>query len=143
MPFLVIKPEPSGHPGSGTIVETGGEAPVVRDLHYVFDWWVGDDLVGSYPFFLATGRLRSALAALGSPSGFSFADVQVTSSEFFRQTCPEKSLPQFCWVKVHGTPGVDDMGLSRDHALVVSGRVLAVLLAHALEQADISQFRTT
>ncbi|HLA77895.1 MAG TPA: hypothetical protein VJU18_09990 [Vicinamibacteria bacterium] len=142
MPFLVVKPEPSGHPGTGTIVEADGDAPVVRDLHYVFDWWVGDDLVGSYPFFLVTERLRASLAAIGDASGFAFAGVQVTSSEFFRRTSPEKSLPGFCWLQVHGSPGIDDMGLSRDHALVVSGRVLAVLLDHALEQADISQFRT-
>ncbi len=142
MPFLVVKPEPSGHPGVGTVVEAGGEAPVVRELHYVFDWWVGDDLVGSYPFFLVTVPLRAALAAIENASGFTFSHVRVTSSEFFRRTSPEKGLPEFCWLQVHGVPGVDDMGLSRDRALVVSGRVLAVLLAHALEQADISQFRT-
>jgi hypothetical protein len=141
VPFLVIKPEPSGHPGPGTVVEAGGEVPLVKDLHYVFDWWVGDALVGSYPFFLVTDSLKTALSALGGRSGFDFAAARVSTSDFFRKTGPNRQLPLFWWLRVSGTAGVDDIGLSKGHALVVSARILSVLLEQRLEQAEISQFR--
>lgn len=142
MTFLVIKPEASGHPGEDTVITSPGPPPIARDLHYEFDWWVGDDLVGSFPFFLTTERLKAALTALGSPSGFSFAPVKVTTSPFFRKTNPGRTLPPFWWLKVAGKAGLDDMGLSGQRALVVSGRVLTVLLAHTLDQAEISQYRS-
>jgi hypothetical protein len=141
MPFLLVKPEPSSQmaerpkgsqPG---LVETSGDgAPV-----YSFDYWLGDDLVGSPPVFLVTARLKEALSALGS---FVFEPVKVEASPFFRQSNPGRQLPAFWRWRIQGRPGVDDAGLWGGQDLVVSGRVFAALLAGRLEQAEILQFRS-
>jgi hypothetical protein len=142
MPFLIIRPEYGGHPAEGTVVANAGPPPVLERLHYEFDWWLGDDLVGSHPFLLVTANLRHALETLGAPSGFAFDTVTVGASAFFKQTNPERALPPFAWLKVTGRAGIDDMAASPQNALVVSSRVLVVLLAHALEQAEIHQYRS-
>ncbi len=137
-----MKPEPSGHPGDETVVLAPGPPPRIESLHYEFDWWLGDDLVGAYPFFLVTERLRRALEALDTPTGFGWDEVKVTVSPFFLQTNPGRSLPRFFWLKVVGKPATDDIGLSKQSALIVSGRVLTVLLGFCLEQAEIYQYRS-
>jgi hypothetical protein len=142
MPFLIVRPEHGGHPAEGTIVAQAGPPPVLERLHYEFDWWLGDDLVGSHPLLLVTEKLRLALETLGAASGFTFDAVTVSASAFFKQTNPERSLPAFAWLKVTGRAGIDDMAVNLQNALVVSSRVLVVLLAHALEQAEIHQYRS-
>lgn len=143
MPFLLVKPEPSSQigerprGGEGGLVETTGNgAPAYR-----FDYWLGDDLVGSPPVFLVTARLKEALAGLGPPGRFAFEPVRVEASSFYRRSNPGRELPAFWRWRVEGRAGVDDAGLWRGHDLVVSGRVFVALLSGRLEQAEIVQFR--
>ena len=140
MPFLLIKPEPGGHLGDHAVVDDSAEPPVATTLHYEFDWWLGDDLVGSPPFFVVTNRLKRALTELTGATGFELDQVKVSTSAFFRGTNPRRKLPRFWWLKVHGRAGKDDMGLASEHSLVVSGRAFAVLLSHTIEQAEIAQY---
>jgi hypothetical protein len=128
MPFLVVKPEASSQAWNG------GSA-------CRFDWWLGDDLVGSPPVFLVTARLKDALLALEPPVGFVFEPIRAEASAFFRESSPGRELPEFWRWRVAGRAGVDDAGLLHGHELVVSGRVLAALLSGRLEQAEILQFR--
>jgi hypothetical protein len=140
MPFLMIKPEPGGHLGERAAVDENAKPPVAKTLHYEFDWWLGDDLVGSPPFFVVTNRLKRALSELKGATGFELDQVRVSTSAFFRGTNPRRKLPRFWWLKVYGKAGKDDMGLASEHSLVVSGRAFAVLLSHTIEQAEISQY---
>jgi len=130
MPFLAVRPEQTGH-STGP----GRQGP------YRLDWWLGDDLIEAHPDLLVTDALRQSLERLPSPSGFSLEPARVEESEFFREKSGGRHLPTFWRLQVTGTPGVNDMAVTPDRVLVVSGRTLAVLLGHGLEQAEISQFR--
>lgn len=127
MPFLVIKPE-----SSSQIADESGPCR--------FDYWLGDDLVGSPPMFLVTARLKDALQALVPAAPFLFEPAPTEASAFFRRSNPDRALPDFWRWRIQGRPGEDDAGLF-GHDLVVSDRVLAALLACRLEQAEILQFR--
>ena len=128
MPFLVVKPETSSQVGEG--------AAACR-----FDYWLGDDLVGSPPVFLVTERLKEALSALQPPIPFVFEPVRAEASAFFRRSNPDRELPPFWRWRIDGRAGVDEAGLLSGRDLVVSGRVFAALLSFRLEQAEILQFR--
>lgn len=129
MPFLLVRPEPNGQKG---------EPP---EGDYRFDYWLGDDLVGSPPALLVTDRLRVALEALRPAPGFRFEPARVAASAFFRRSNPKRELPAFWLWRFEGRAGVDDAGLLAGRDLVVSGRVFAALLSGRLEQAEIVQFR--
>ncbi len=130
MPFLAVRPEQTGHSaGSG------------KNQPYRLDWWLGDDLIEAHPDFLVTEVLRQSLARLPGFSGFSLESARVEASEFFKEKSGGRPLPSFWRLHVTGTPGADDMAVTPDRVLVVSGRILAVFLGHVLEQAEISQFR--
>jgi hypothetical protein len=127
MPFLVVKPESSS--------QVAGASGPCR-----FDYWLGDDLVGSPPVFLVTARLKEALLALRPAAPFLFEPALTEASAFFQRSNPGRALPDFWRWKIEGRPGEDDAGLC-GHDLVVSDRVFAALLACRLEQAEIVQFR--
>jgi hypothetical protein len=126
--FLVVKPETSSQARDGANA-------------CQFDYWLGDDLVGSPPVFLVTARLKAALQALDPPGPFVFEPVRAEASAFFKRSNPGRDLPTFWRWRIDGRAGVDEVGLFHGHDLVVSGRVLAVLLSARLEQAEILQFR--
>jgi len=130
MPFLALRPEQTGRS-----TDPDGHGP------YRFDWWLGDDLVEAHPDLLVTDSLGRSLERPPRLSGFSLEPARVEESEFFNAKCDGRHLPSFWRLHVTGTPGVDDMAMTPDRRLVVSGRTLAILLGHALEQAEISQFR--
>ena len=139
MPFLIITPEASGHPARpGRVLSPEQECTPLR---YEFDWWLGDDFVGSPPHFLVTSRIRKALAGLPDATGFTLEEAQVAPSDFFKNGNPGRNLPRFWRLNVTGIPGVHDVGLSERRDVVVSGRVFAALLSGRLEQASFQQFR--
>jgi hypothetical protein len=130
MPFLAVRPEQTGRS-----TDPEGHGP------YRFDWWLGDDLVEAHPDLLVTDGLRQSLERLPKLSGFSLESARVEESEFFKEKNGGRHLPTFWRLLLTGTPGVHDMAVAPDRVLVVSGRALALLLGHVLEQAEISQFR--
>jgi hypothetical protein len=131
MAFLVVEPEMSGTPKRATRGEKA---------RYVFDVWLGDDVVGAHPAVLVTGRVRQALERLPNPTGFRCTRAQVAGSRFFRAHSAGKRLPAFWLVNVRGRAGRSDMGLTRDGALVVSERVANVLLQFRVRQATFRQY---
>lgn len=50
-------------------------------------------------------------------------------------------LPAFLWLKVSGQAGVDDLGISDDHRLVVSEKLLKVVQEDGnLEHCDVMEY---
>ena len=129
--FFTIEPEASGSsltdllPGRAT---------------YVFDAWLGDDLVRAHPAVLATTPVKRALQGLRSPSGFEITRARTRTSRFFRKHSPGKRLPPFWVIHVRGHPGRDDMGLTPAGILVVSRRVLDTLLDFRIGRAVLTQY---
>ncbi|HET7293728.1 MAG TPA: hypothetical protein VFM88_14990 [Vicinamibacteria bacterium] len=134
MPFLSISPEPSAYPAK--VRSHAAPTPPA----FTFDWWHGDDLVGAFPHFLITARLRRALQRLRGATGFTTEPATVRASRFFRARSGAPRLPRFWRLVASGAPGVDDVGATADCTLVVSARILVVLLSHTLEQASFQKF---
>jgi hypothetical protein len=132
MAFFVVTPEDAGH------LEPHGNAEVPQ---YVFDTWLGDDLVRAHPVFLATSDLKDTLETLAAPSGFRSARIRVERSPFLRRYRPELSLPTFWVLEVYGQAGIHHLGLARDQSLVVSQAALDCLVRHSIPHAEFSQFR--
>ena len=131
MTFFTIDPEASGSPAadlqSGRVV-------------YVFDTWLGDDLVRAHPAVLVTTPVKRALLGLQDPSGFEVTKARARTSGFFRRHSPGKRLPPFWAIHVRGQAGRDDMGLTPAGILVVSRRVLDVLLDFRIGRAVLAQY---
>jgi hypothetical protein len=130
--YVIVEPEMSGRPAG----RSGGELAV-----FVFDVWLGDDLVRAYPAVLVTARLKAALDGLPGQRGYCLSAVRAVGSRFYQAHNPGKPLPEFWVVDVDGRPGRDDMGVTADGSLVVSRRILDMLLGSRVGQAVFAQYR--
>jgi hypothetical protein len=128
--FYVVEPESAGRP-----LAADAEPVTVS-----FDTWLGDDLVRAHPLLLATTPLKDALERLPSARGFEIAPVQAGPSAFYRNHNPGRTLPRFWSIRVHGRPGIDDLGRTRGGEVVASGRVVEILGGFATRHATLAQF---
>ena len=142
MKFWEIEPEVSGHLGSGSILDSSSHPPIVSRLHFVFDGWMGDDLVTSFPCFLISARLAESLRKKNF-TGYEIDEAEVsTSEEYVEMASIDPALPDlpvFLWLRVTGLVGRDDFGLSRTHDLVVSDGVIDSMRPF-IRCADVSPF---
>jgi len=135
-----LEPEVAGELGEHTVLDTSVHPPLVSNLHYQLSDWLGDDILESFPCYIATKSLKVLLEQLGG-SGCEFGDVEVTTSEEFEELHAQLIIPDFYWLKVTGAAGIDDFGISKDFQLVVSDQVLSLLKAHAvLNNCDIEPY---
>lgn len=140
MRYYLLEPEVAGGFGNNAVIDTTTHPPNVKHLHYELDGWLGDDLLETFPCYIVTDRLRQAISEVAK-RGFSFADVEISKSEQFRQFYRDRELPAFSWLKVSGQAGVDDLGISANHCLVVSERVLAAMQKNGnLKSCDIMEY---
>jgi len=138
--FYVLEPEVAGHFGKNSVVDTSVRPPSVTKFHYELDGWLGDDLLETISSFVVTDRLRSVIEQSAS-TGYEFAPVEVTTSEQFDELYPDRELPNFWWLKIIGKPGVDDLGLSSDHRLVVRDGVFAKIQQRCqLDNCEVTEF---
>jgi hypothetical protein len=137
--YYLVEPEVAGGLGPWTISDRSVHPPRVTRLEYVFDGWLGDPLLESFPCFISTRTLALKLAELGA-SGYVERPVRVSKSYLFREIQPETELPEFVWLDVTGQPGVDDCGADASGNLVVSEPVLAVLVEAGIPNADVSDW---
>jgi hypothetical protein len=127
MKYYCIEPEVAGGWGENTVfTRTPGKPTVVHKLHYEFDGWLGDELLQSTPCYIVSERGAHEIER-AQLKGARFDDVEITTSEQFRELYPDRQLPKFVWLKVEGEPGQDDFGLARGLRLVVSERTLELL----------------
>jgi hypothetical protein len=125
--YFVVEPEVAGGWGENTVFTRTPRRPVVvHKLHYQFDGWLGDELLESTPCFIASERLAHEIERAGL-TGVIFDEVEVTTSDEFKELYPDVQLPRFVWLKVQGKPGEDDFGVGPDLRLVVSERALELL----------------
>jgi hypothetical protein len=134
--FFRVEPEVAGGLGPETVMDRSVHPPRISRLHYVFDGWLGDDLLESFPGFVVTEEAAARLEAAGL-TGFELKPVEIGKSEAFEELYPDRELPEFRWLDVTGTPRQDDFGVDDDGVLVVSERALEVLREGQLENADV------
>jgi hypothetical protein len=137
--YFYIEPEVSGGLGGNTVADTTVHPPVVSKLNYLFDGWLGDDLLELFPCYVVSERLKSEIMN-SELLGFEIDGLEVTKSDQFDELYPGKELPEFYWLKITGQAGKDDFGIASDHRLVVSDKALDALRRCSLEQADLEEF---
>jgi hypothetical protein len=126
----------------GTITDSPGvdwsRRPVqIEKLVYTFEGWLDDPLLTSTPVFIVTADLAAAIR-LGGFTGVTFDEVEIAVTEEFVERYPEIELPEYRWLKVHGLPCRDDVGLL-NHVIVVSQRMLDLLRSRGLSHATVSK----
>jgi hypothetical protein len=126
--FFTIEPEASGCP-----ITPGG-------VEFLFDTWLGDDVVRAHPVVLVTTRVKNALLTLGDATGVDIVKAGVKGSAFFRKHNRGKRLPRFWALQIHGHAGRDDMGLNAAAVLVVSRRILDLLVEFRVGRATLAQY---
>lgn len=140
MKYYSLDPEVAGGFGENTVMDDPtARPPIVRNFHFQFEGWLGDDLLETVACFIATKRLVEAIRAL-QPSGIGFDKVEITKSEQFEELYPDRELPDFVWLKITGKPGRDDFGLSEEHRLVVSERMLSAMKMLNLNNCDFADY---
>jgi hypothetical protein len=138
MKFYYLEPEVAGLLGERTVFDQTKTPPEVRRLHYEFDTWLGDDLLGSLGGYIGTVRLQHLLEKHDA-TGLQYQDVEVTVSSTFNDLFPTRRLPHFVWFKVVGEACKHDFGVASDGRLVVSERALHIMKSANLNHCAIAQ----
>lgn len=130
MKYYRIEPEVAGGWGKNTVIDRiPGKGTFVHKLHYVFDGWLGDELLESSACYIVTEKLAHEIERMRL-TGAQFEEVEIsTSGEYddFQELHPEQKLPKFLWLKPTGKIGQDDFVLGPDSRLIVSGQALELL----------------
>ncbi|OLT44222.1 hypothetical protein BJF85_20360 [Saccharomonospora sp. CUA-673] len=142
MAFHLLRPDVAGELGEGTVLDTSTHPPVVHQLEYVVSAWFGSDILESFPCFVVSAELGTALEKSGLGS-FELADMRLTvtpEADELRRDMGVREFPTFVWLKVHGQAGVDDVGVDRRASLVVSDRALELLRRFDLDGCDVEEY---
>ena len=138
MAYYTLQPEVAGGLGDGTVVDTTVHPPVVHRLHYEFQDWLGDDLVESFPCFLASEQLVANLRAARFGT-FQIKNAAVTMTPEARELLADTELPRFYWLDVTGVGGRDDVGITSTGLLVVSDKALSFLKGFNISNCDVER----
>ncbi|HHF3152705.1 TPA: hypothetical protein ACVOZG_004675 [Vibrio diabolicus] len=141
MSQYLIEPEVPGSLGENTLANFDLHPPIIEKLHLQFDGWLGDDLLTSFPCFLVTERLATALSS-SQLSGYNLEVAEISTSDVFEELYPECTLPRFSWLQVSGTIGKDDFSVTNDGLLLVSERAMVLLQRYQLENSDIVVYKS-
>lgn len=135
MEYYSIEPEVAGGWGKNTVFDRiSGKGTFVHKLNYEFDGWLGDELLESSACYIVTERVAHEIER-AQLTGARFDEVEVTTSEQFRDIYADRQLPRFVWLRAGGKLGQDDFVLGPDLRLVVSDRALDLLKRMGLSHA--------
>jgi hypothetical protein len=137
--YYRLKPDVAGGFGEMTELDTSTNPATVHRLHYEFEGWLGDCLVGNFAVSILEENVAREFVARGF-TGFELREAIISRSDVFDQLQPEVDLPKFVWLKVIGKPGIDDLGIQQSGSLVVSEAVLSTLRQHGLDNCDIKVY---
>jgi hypothetical protein len=122
MVFYKIHPEVPASIGKNSVIERIQDVPLkIIKLHLVFEGWLGGDLMETSPAFYVTKKLKDALSNSMLSGIANFLLVEVSKSENFLELYPNKQLPDFFFLKIKGTPYMDDFGIDKGF-LIISER---------------------
>lgn len=138
--YKLIEPEVAGGLGEQTQMDNSFFPPLIKNLHYEFEGWLGDDILESFPCYIVTERLRDGIE-LEKLTGVSFDKVLISKSETFLEFHPDKELPNFFWAKINGEPNRDDFFITEKNGLAISERAYSLLKKYNIDQADIEDLK--
>jgi hypothetical protein len=155
-----LSPEVAGGWGPETVVANqdainSGTArvSVITDLEYMFDGWLGDALLTSFPVYLVTDELARDLTR-EELSGIQLEAVKISTSEEFDELQSDTKLPQFRRlmpqgkVKLTGNNRIKswsghDMCLNEQADLIVTERCLNILRRHGIDNCEVEYLLET
>lgn len=121
----VIEPEVAGGFGEQAILDTSVHPPIVKNFHFEFAGWLGDDILENFPCFMVTQSLKDKIES-ENLTGITFANVLITRSFNFNELYPDRQMPEFYWAKITGD-ATNDFFLGKDHRLVISEKAYELL----------------
>lgn len=152
MNYYIIEPEVAGEIGENTVYDNYNEIitdkknPTISHLHFIFDGWLGDELLEVTPCFLVSERLKKEIES-NEFSGCRFTDVEISYSDEFLELYPNRDIPNFYRLIPSKTVYIEDDGynnqnmndfmLSQKSYLIISESVKKLLgVMHFDENAD-------
>ena len=63
--YYIIEPEVAGGLGLNSNIDRTTFPPIVEKLHFVFEGWLGDPILESFPCFIVTDRLARKMEEAG------------------------------------------------------------------------------
>jgi len=139
MKYFYVEPEVAGGLGKNTVMNRDVHPPIVSELNYHFDGWLGDELLETFPCFIASEIVKQKLLE-AQFTGVGFDQVEITLSDEFQELYPDRQLPKFVWLRVEGAAGQDDFGTAPDGRLIVSERALVLLRERGISHAVVMEF---
>ena len=133
--YKIIEPEVAGSLGEQTQVDNSFFPPLIKNLHYEFDGWLGDDILESFPCYIVTESLRKGIEN-EQLTGIAFNEVLISKSETFLELYPNRELPNFFWAKINGESNKDDFFIIEKKGLAVSERAYLLLQKYNTNNAD-------
>jgi len=134
--YKLIEPEVAGGLGEKTQMDNSFFPPLIKNLHYEFEGWLGNDILESFPCYIVTEKLRDGIE-LEKLTGVSFDKVLISKSETFLELYPDRELPNFFWAKINGESNRDDFFITEKNGLAISERAYLLLKNYNIDRADI------
>lgn len=154
MRLFMIEPEVAGEIGENTIYQNydaiinEGAKPIITHLHFVFEGWLGDDILEVTPCFLVSERLKNLMEEK-QLKGCEFQGVEISLSDNFLEMYPDREIPQFFRLLPQGTISIDgetytnwsnmDFSISEKSYLVLSEKAKDIISSCHLDYADICE----
>jgi hypothetical protein len=73
-------------------------------------------------------------------SGMNDSDVEISTSERFRELYPNVDIGRWRWLRAVGIPGEDDIAITASARLVASERAVAILRRHGLAHCELEEY---
>jgi hypothetical protein len=132
----VLEPLIAGELGDDTVLDTGSHPPLVRSVEFVLDAPTDEDLIESFPVFLVSEELGSALAA-AKLNGFRLDDADVRPSSEYLAVFGEVPHKRYRWLRMISS-GASDCWLDDQYRLCVSDRMYSLISRHRIEGCDVT-----
>ena len=132
MPYA-LEPHVAGELGDATVMDPSTHPPVVTDVEYVLDTPHADDLIESFPVFLVTQVLATALTGV---AGVSFGRAELRPGDRYLETYGDVPHPAYVRLLIAGGP---DIWIGDDLLLHVSDRLMALLSEFNLTYCDVTR----
>ncbi len=154
MKLYIIEPEVAGGIGENTVYDACDETTKsiekhgIIHLHYVFEGWLGDDILESTPCFLVSQRLKN-LIEKEKLTGCEFEDIEVSYSDMFNEMYQNCDMPEFYRLIPKGSVEIEgdiftkwdylDFCMTKKAYLVISERAKKIIETCNINNADISE----
>ena len=96
MTLYLLEPGVAGGFGKNSVITfENNRIKDVKHLHYIFEGWLGDDVLTSSPCFIITSHLADAISN-SDLKGYELRKIEVSLSDNFVELYPIGNFLSFC-----------------------------------------------